>query len=108
MDFLSLGVDQLLVAGCCTSADHAAHARSRNMPACMATGQAAGIAAAVAIEAGVRVRDVQVAKVQVAKVRQALRALNMPIHAEDGAARQLRAVRPASPGRPGTIPGRAG
>ena len=98
-----MGVDQLLVAGRCISADHAAHARSRNMPACMATGQAAGIAAAVAIEAGVRVRDLQVAKVQ-----QALRALNMPIHAEDGAARQLRAVRPASPGRPGTIPGRAG
>ncbi len=46
------GVEQLLVAGRCISADHGAHARSRNMPACMATGQAAGIAAAVAVEEG--------------------------------------------------------
>ena len=57
------------------SADHAAHARSRNRPACMATGQAAGIAAAVAIDDGVNVRQVSVAKVQ-----QKLRALGMPLH----------------------------
>lgn len=72
---LPLKVEQLLVAGRCISADHAAHARSRNMPACMATGQAAGIAAAVAIDDGVNVRQVSVAKVQ-----QKLRALGMPLH----------------------------
>lgn len=71
-----VGVEQLLVAGRCISADHVAHGRSRNMPACMATGQAAGIAAAVAIDAGVPVRAVPVGKVQ-----EILRSLGMPLHA---------------------------
>jgi hypothetical protein len=75
---LPLEIEQLLVAGRCISADHVAHARSRNMPACMATGQAAGVAAAIAIEEGVSVR-----KVNVAKVQDALRGLDMPLHAED-------------------------
>lgn len=75
---LPLGVEQLLVAGRCISADHAAHARSRNMPACMATGQAAGVAAAVAIDTGVSVR-----KVSVATVQQKLRALGMPLHGDE-------------------------
>jgi hypothetical protein len=75
---LPLGVEQLLVAGRCISADHAAHARSRNMPACMATGQAAGVAAAIAVEEGVSVRNVSIPKVQAA-----LRALGMPLHAEE-------------------------
>ncbi|MGE5093598.1 MAG: FAD-dependent oxidoreductase [Betaproteobacteria bacterium] len=75
---LPLEVEQLLVAGRCISADHAAHARSRNMPACMATGQAAGVAAAIAIEENVPVR-----KVPIAKVQSALRALDMPLHAEE-------------------------
>jgi FAD dependent oxidoreductase len=70
-----LGVDELLVAGRCISADHAAHARTRNMPACMATGQAAGIAAAVAID-----RDIPVRHVPVVEVQAALRSLGMPIH----------------------------
>lgn len=73
---LPLGVEQLLVAGRCISADHDAHARSRNMPACMATGQAAGVAAAIAVEDGVTVR-----KVSVPKVQAALRKLGMPLHA---------------------------
>ena len=73
-----LGVEQLLVAGRCISADHDAHARSRNMPACMATGQAAGVAAAIAVEEGVSVRNVPVGKVQAA-----LRALAMPLHPEE-------------------------
>ena len=72
---LPLKVEQLLVAGRCISADHAAHARSRNMPACMATGQAAGIAAAIAVEDGMRVRELPVARVQAA-----LRELGMPLH----------------------------
>jgi hypothetical protein len=73
-----LNVEQLLVAGRCISADHDAHARSRNMPACMATGQAAGIAAAIAIEKGITVREVPVAEIQ-----QALRDIKMPLFAED-------------------------
>lgn len=75
---LPQGVEQILVAGRCISADHEAHARSRNMPACMSTGQAAGIAAAIAVEEGVSVRRVPVAKVQAA-----LRELGMPLHAEE-------------------------
>jgi hypothetical protein len=72
-----MGIEQLLVAGRCISADHVAHARSRNMPACMATGQAAGIAAAVALDEGVSVRAVSVPKVQAI-----LRSIGMPLHAE--------------------------
>lgn len=75
---LPQGVEQILVAGRCISADHDAHARSRNMPACMATGQAAGIAAAIAVEEGVPVR-----KVPIGKVQAALRALGMPLRAEE-------------------------
>ncbi|UHD46372.1 FAD-dependent oxidoreductase [Aureimonas altamirensis] len=75
---LPLHVEQLLVAGRCISADHDAHARSRNMPACMATGQAAGIAASVAIDENVPVRRVPVAKVQ-----EILRGIGMPLHAND-------------------------
>src|SRR5690606_32446474 len=75
---LPQGVEQLLVAGRCISADHAAHARSRNMPACMATGQAAGVAAAVAVESGTTVREVSVAEVQ-----KRLRALGMPLFSEE-------------------------
>jgi hypothetical protein len=71
-------VEQLLVAGRCISADHTAHGRCRNMPACMTTGQAAGIAAAVAIDDGVPVRCVAVAKVQAI-----LRGMGMPLHGED-------------------------
>jgi hypothetical protein len=71
-------VEQLLVAGRCISADHEAHARSRNMPACMATGQAAGIAASVAIDRGVAVRHVPIAEVQ-----DILRKLKMPLHGDE-------------------------
>jgi hypothetical protein len=44
----------------------------------MATGQAAGIAAAIAIDQGVTVRRVDVARVQAA-----LRRLDMPLHASE-------------------------
>ncbi|MDP6709690.1 MAG: FAD-dependent oxidoreductase, partial [Alphaproteobacteria bacterium] len=69
-------VEQLLVAGRCISADHAAHSRSRNMPACMATGQAAGIAAAIAVDSNRPVRVVDIGRLQTA-----LEALGMPLHA---------------------------
>ena len=73
-----IGVEQLLVAGRCISADHVAHGRSRNVPACMATGQAAGIAAAVALEGNTTVRHVAIDVVQAR-----LRAVGMPLHAQD-------------------------
>ena len=71
-------VEQLLVAGRCISADHAAHGRSRNVPACMATGQAAGIAAAIALEGNTTVRAVPIERVQTA-----LREIGMPLHAAE-------------------------
>jgi glycine/D-amino acid oxidase-like deaminating enzyme len=63
----SLG--NLLVAGRCISVDHRVHHATKEIPPCMATGQAAGTAAAVAAQAGVAVRSVDVAALQ-AKLRE--------------------------------------
>jgi FAD dependent oxidoreductase len=57
-------VEQLLVAGRHYSAEPAAQRISREIPPCMSMGEAAGVAAAVALGAGVVVRDVDVAAVQ--------------------------------------------
>lgn len=57
---LPRGVDQLLVAGRHYSATPDAQRMSREIPPCMAMGQAAGIAAAVAVSSGSSVRDVPV------------------------------------------------
>ena len=54
----------LLVAGRCISADHEAQASIRIMPICAATGEAAGVAATVAVESGSAVQDVNVKCVQ--------------------------------------------
>jgi hypothetical protein len=48
----------VLVAGRCFSATHDAHAAVRSMAQCMAMGQAAGTAAAIAIDDGVDPRDI--------------------------------------------------
>lgn len=45
-------VENLLVAGRCISVDHRVHHATKEIPACMATGQAAGTAAALALEGG--------------------------------------------------------
>ncbi len=55
---LPVGVDQLLVAGRHYSATPEAQRMSREIPPCMAQGQAAGIAAALAVEKALPVRDV--------------------------------------------------
>ncbi|WP_326731515.1 FAD-dependent oxidoreductase [Streptomyces phaeochromogenes] len=57
-------VDQLLVAGRHYSATPEAQKISREIPPCMAQGQAAGIAAATAVEQGVTVREVDPAVIQ--------------------------------------------
>jgi len=51
-------VENLLVAGRCLSATHEALASVRMMPSCMAMGQAAGTAAALAVEHGIGPRTV--------------------------------------------------
>lgn len=53
-------IDDLLVAGRPVSTDFKAHGSIRVMPYCMATGQAAGTAAALSIEAGVTPRRLDV------------------------------------------------
>ena len=57
-------VDNLLVAGRHYSATSAAQKISREIPPCMAMGEATGVAAALALHAGVPVRNVDVARVQ--------------------------------------------
>ena len=61
---LPRGVDQLLVAGRHYSATPDAQRMSREIPPCMAMGQAAGIASALAVDAGVPVREVPVADIR--------------------------------------------
>jgi hypothetical protein len=58
------GIDNLLVSGRCISATHEAMAGARVMGTCMAVGQAAGAAAALALQSGVRPRDVDVAELR--------------------------------------------
>ncbi|RJQ76647.1 FAD-dependent oxidoreductase [Pseudonocardiaceae bacterium YIM PH 21723] len=57
-------VDQLLVAGRHYSATPDAQRISREIPPCMAMGQAAGIAAGIAVDKGITVREVDAADIQ--------------------------------------------
>ena len=57
----------LLVAGRCISVDHRVHHVTKEIPACMATGEAAGTAAALALSAGV-----EPSKLEVERIRQRL------------------------------------
>lgn len=61
---LPRSVDQLLVAGRHYSATPEAQKISREIPPCMAMGQAAGIAAALALDMGVTVREVDAKHIQ--------------------------------------------
>jgi FAD dependent oxidoreductase len=60
----------LIVAGRCISGTHEAHSSYRVMPIVMATGQAAGITAALAAKRNARPRQVPVSEVQRELVRQ--------------------------------------
>lgn len=57
-------IDQLLLAGRHYSATPDAQRMSREIPPCMSMGEAVGVAAATALDRGVRVRDVDVGEVQ--------------------------------------------
>ncbi len=57
-------IDNLLVAGRCISSTHKAMASIRFEPCCMATGQAAGTAAAIAVKDSVVPRKINITKLQ--------------------------------------------
>jgi len=61
---LPKSVDQLLVAGRHYSATSAAQKISREIPPCMAMGEAAGLAAAMALAGGVSVKAIDVVQLQ--------------------------------------------
>ena len=74
-------VGNLLAAGRDISVDHATHNATKEIPPCMATGQAAGIAAAIACREGV-----PLAEVGVAALRERLRAAGAIVDYPFGAA----------------------
>ena len=61
---LPVGVEQLLLAGRCVSADSTAAGAIRVMPPCMGMGQAAGTAAALAVKDGCTVRQLDAQKLR--------------------------------------------
>jgi glycine/D-amino acid oxidase-like deaminating enzyme len=67
---LPRGIEGLLVAGRCLSGTHEAHSSYRVMPIVMATGQAAGVCAALAAKRNATPRAVPAAEVQAELIRQ--------------------------------------
>lgn len=57
-------LSNLLTAGRCISVDHRVHHATKEIPPCMATGEAAGTAAAMALAAGVGVKEVDLPRLQ--------------------------------------------
>lgn len=58
------GLENVLVAGRCVSTDQSVHGSLRVMPGCFITGQAAGVAAAMASVSGVSVHDLDTRDLQ--------------------------------------------
>ena len=67
---LPRGIENLLVAGRCISGTHEAHSSYRVMPIVMATGQAAGVCAALSVRASLPPRSVPAREVQRELLRQ--------------------------------------
>ena len=63
-------LDHLLMAGRCISGTHEAQSSYRTMPTSMATGQAAGVCAALAVRSGTSPRGVPAQEVRAALLRQ--------------------------------------
>jgi hypothetical protein len=66
-------VQNLLVAGRAIGGDKVAHAATRNMACCAVAGQGAGVAAAIAVKAGVNVSGVDMGLVQAELGKQGVR-----------------------------------
>lgn len=75
---LPLGVENLLVAGRAVSSDHVANSALRVQASCMAMGQAAGVAAALAARRGCDVR-----KLGILQIHQGLRDLGAVVPMEN-------------------------
>ncbi len=58
------GLDNVLVAGRCISVDHRVHHATKEIPACFATGEAAGTACALALAEGKAPADLDVGRLQ--------------------------------------------
>jgi hypothetical protein len=84
--------DRLIVAGRCISGTHEAHSSYRVMPIVMATGQAAGVCAALAARHNTSPRSVDVREVQRELVRQGASLRNDLIVEAATAMPQRRAV----------------
>ena len=70
---LPKNVENLLVAGRCVAGDKISHAATRQMVCCIATGQGAGVAAAVSIKENTICREVDILEVQKALKNQGVR-----------------------------------
>jgi len=78
---LPKGVDRLTVGGRCISGTHEAHSSYRVMPIAMATGQAAGVCAALAARSNVTPRDLPADRVQHELARQGASLGELPVAA---------------------------
>ncbi len=70
-------IDNLLVAGRCISVDHRVHHATKEIPPCIATGEAAGTAAALAVRAGTTPAALAVPALR-ARLRQAGAIVDIP------------------------------
>lgn len=61
---LPRGLANLLVTGRCISVDHRVHHATKEIPPCMATGEAAGTAAALAVQLNTGVKEIDVRDLQ--------------------------------------------